>query len=92
MNDFIIALAACPIAWLESRSLRQLRREVADRLAAKQSVAPAGLESDEEGDEGEYIGAAVRIRDWCILPALGRKSRAGKASVADRLDCFWTQL
>lgn len=43
------------------RSLRQLRREVADRLASKQAAAPAGLDSEEEGEEHEYIGtAAVR--------------------------------
>ncbi len=43
------------------RSLRQLRREVADRLASKQAAAPTGLDSEEEEEEAEeeYIGAAV---------------------------------
>ncbi|KAI7844591.1 hypothetical protein COHA_001831 [Chlorella ohadii] len=41
----------------DPRSLRQLKREVADRLAAKQAVAPHLFSEDEdvEGD-GEYIG------------------------------------
>lgn len=40
------------------RSLRQLKRQVADRLAAKQ----AEVESEDEGEDGEqYIGTSVSV-------------------------------
>ncbi len=52
---------------LSCSSLRQLKREVADRLAAKQAVAPHLFSKDEdvEGD-GEYIGTVRRCMGCCM--------------------------
>lgn len=52
-------------SFLLRSSLRQLKREVADRLAAKQAVAPHLFAEDEDEDgDGEYIGT-VRWRFAC---------------------------
>ncbi|KAL4430607.1 hypothetical protein ABPG77_005847 [Micractinium sp. CCAP 211/92] len=58
----------------DPRSLRQLRREVADRLASKQAAAPTGLDSEgEEEEEEEYIGTAAAGSEE-LLGALGALS------------------
>lgn len=45
----------------DPRSLRQLRKDVADRLATKQAVAEEAQERGQEEAEG-LIGAAVAVR------------------------------
>jgi hypothetical protein len=56
----------------DPRSLRQLKREVADRLAAKQAAVPHPFADDEDEDgDGEYIGT-VRLQCFASLPLGGK--------------------
>ncbi len=58
------------------RSLRQLKREVADRLAAKQTLAPAGYDEEEFGDdndEQQFVIGTVSVAACKGASLLGQK-------------------